>query len=374
MIRHKCCICANTLDINAIFTHDIILPTYQGVTVKVPVIDEVEKLEWIQCFVCYTVQLRRLIDEKIVYQDGHATGLGSSWLGHHREFLLFINKWNDDNILEVGGGNCILSNNYVGSSKKTWTIVDPNLTGIPNNFVKYYKGILNKDNVHLFHSNTIVISHTLEHFYNPKEIIDSFNELGIDNIFLSFPNMEKWIAKNLYGVLNFEHTFLINYENLIIFFNNCGYQLIDKLNYEDNESDFFYFKKIQINDKYILNYTEFNGISYINIFYNNMLKRIDELNLFIENFTTNDHVYLMPASVYSQYLVCNGLKDINCLIDNSTKKHNCRLYGTMYNVKNSDELLLLNDKKILLIINAGFHNDEIITQFSQNKNIKLLIV
>ena len=59
-------------------------------------------------------------------------------------------------------------------------------------------------------SNTIIISHVFEHFYNPIEILGKLqNNLNIENILLVWPDLEYYKDNNTRHILNTEHTFIL---------------------------------------------------------------------------------------------------------------------------------------------------------------------
>jgi hypothetical protein len=45
-------------------------------------------------------------------------------------------------------------------------------------------------------SDTVIMSHMFEHLYNPVDFIKKLNDSNIQNIFISIPNMKKYIRKN----------------------------------------------------------------------------------------------------------------------------------------------------------------------------------
>jgi hypothetical protein len=95
---------------------------------------------------------------------------------------------------------------------------------------------------------------------------------------------------------------------------------------------------------------------------------ISELNTMIEN--CDYPVYLFGAHIFSQYLLKSGLNGsvIVNILDNDQKKQNKRLYGTNLTVESPE--ILRNVKNPVVILKAGFYNEEIKSDIINNINPK----
>ena len=82
----------------------------------------------------------------------------------------------------------------------------------------------------------------------------------------------------------------------------------------------------------------------------------------------NRPVYLFGAHVFSQYLIKAGLQvdKILFILDNDTKKQGRRLYGTSINV--ASPKILIGVANPIVIIKAGFYNNEIKAEILENIN------
>jgi hypothetical protein len=81
-------------------------------------------------------------------------------------------------------------------------------------------------------------------------------------------------------------------------------------------------------------------------------------------------VYLFGAHIFSQYLLKSGLNGsvIVNILDNDQKKQNKRLYGTNLTVESPE--ILRNVKNPVVILKAGFYNEEIKSDIINNINPK----
>ena len=97
---------------------------------------------------------------------------------------------------------------------------------------------------------------------------------------------------------------------------------------------------------------------------------VEKLNEMIKS--ADSPVYLFGAHIFSQYLLCLGLNQtkIESILDNSKTKQGRRLYGTHFFVE-SPHILKGKDKPIV-ILKAGFFNEEIKKDIINNINPKVI--
>jgi hypothetical protein len=200
-------------------------------------------------------------------------------------------------------------------------------------------------------SNTLIISHVFEHFYNPIEILNKImNNSNIENILLVWPDLQYYKNNNIFHVLNTEHTFYIDNELIKILFNNYLFETIEEIKYE-NHSVLFYFKRNKINTDYSID----------NLF-NNILNRKSEIMTFIKNNKFNNKkICIWPASVHTQFLIMLlqlTNDEIDFVLDNSINKIGKVLYG--YNLECKSFNDNCNDENCAIILNGGCFNNEVI--------------
>ena len=162
--------------------------------------------------------------------------------------------------------------------------------------------------------------------------------------------MKVMLSKKYTNCLNFEHTLFLTeiYINAIL--NNNGFRIIDKEYFKKDHSIFFATvreefekKRFSLSDEYKENKNIF--LEFIK--YHKQM--INEINLKIKNIT--EPIYLFGGHIFSQYLFNFGLNKnkIKGLIDNDSKKHNKRLYGTDKIVFSPE---ILKDLKSPLVIKS----------------------
>jgi hypothetical protein len=168
------------------------------------------------------------------------------------------------------------------------------------------------------------MSHVLEHFYEPLDILERLQNSKVQNIYLNFPDLESYVQDGTYHVLNPEHTFYVENQFLIDTFKNYGFELVQRKDFE-RHSVFLQFRRNQnIARKDI---TNINSETYIDNYYTTLKDKISTVSKQIKSI--EKPVYLWPCSMHSIYLFTFGLdaKSIAGFADNSLLKIGKYLYG-----------------------------------------------
>lgn len=317
------------------------------------------------------IQLGELIPEDILYVDAHYNSIGIGWEVHHRAFANFISKYKPKNVFEIGGGRGFLEKYYCEQTKETldWTILEPVPNPIEGCNAKFVKGFFNKDYKIPEGYDTVVHSHTLEHFYNPIEFIRAISENMKDDTFMFFsvPNMREMLARCFTNIFNFEHTYYCAEPFIEYMLNKCGYSIIEKKDFGDDHSVFYAtIKKRVISESCLsLNYYKENKMlmqKYINMHQ----EIVRTLNTAMTD--TSRPIYLFGAHVFSQFLIGFGLDtgNIKGVLDNDPSKWGARLCGTSLWVESPG--ILQKENNPIVILRAGTHNNEIKQDILQNIN------
>jgi hypothetical protein len=384
-IRTNCIFCDNKL-IDTFFKNDY--NNYCG-HYTVPLETELDKMINIPfnifiCSNCKTVQTKYLGDLNEIYKYNHATNTGTIMNNLHHKNLDLILKYKDNinNIIEIGCSKGTLSDLILDNIKLDYYIVEPHFIGNKMNKIVINDFYENVDDNNI-NADTIIISHVFEHFYNPKEILLKIsNNKNIKNFFLVFPDLEYYINNNILHVLNTEHTYYVDNNFLINYFENYGFKLIEKQDYIGH-SVLFYFIKNDIaitNNQPLLQHgttgsNELMNINYsLDIFYKNIFDTVNKFNNIINRSRDNDinkEIYIWPASIHSLYLIIFGLNDklLSGMLDNCKNKINNKLYGTNLKIFNFEEKIKEN---IILFITGGVFNKEIEKKLIEN-NIEYYI-
>ena len=318
------------------------------------------------------VQLNPLLPLEVVYPLEHGSGtIGKIWEEHHLEFSKFVQKYNPNQVLEIGGLHGILAKNCLKFNPNLdWTIIEPNPTIDSDIKVKVIKSFFDSN----FKSNkkfdTVIHSHVLEHVYNPKEFFQNKSSLMDEgsNLIFSIPNMEVMLKNKYTNCINFEHTIYFTTPYIEYFLKKYGFKILEKKYFRDDHSIFYSAKKVNPTNKYISidsslydkNKNMFN--EYINFYLND----VKNINSQLSNF--NIPVYLFGAHIFSQYLISFGLdtSKLVCLLDNDPHKKDKRLYGT--NLISKTPKVLEYVVNAVVILRAGVYNEEIKNDILNNIN------
>jgi len=312
------------------------------------------------------IQLRNLVDPKLVYSKFHSEAIGKTWELHHESFSRLIRNYSKDkNVLEIGGSDSGLALKTL-ENIKSWAIIEPNLKfkylDPKLSYIEdfFSVGTILNNYGHKF--NLIVHSHVLEHTLEPLSFLHEINiclKKGDHHIF-SVPNLYKYLENKFVNTINFEHTLFLTEEFIDFFLKSEGFKIIEKQNYL--EHSIFYVTE-KTNGIPFLNppekYKEYKKL-YLDC-YNYYVNFVEEFNMILEK--TQKTVYLFGAHVFSQYLISLGLNTskIECILDNSQLKRGKRLYGTNLTIKLPTDVKLDGS---LIILKVGQYKDEIKNQLN----------
>ena len=357
-IRKKCIFCSNDLHSDdEFFKNDLKnFVAHYGVDKKETNFDLVPYNIFI-CSKCKTAQMKYLGNIDEVYKINHADGTGSTMQNMHEKKLELILKYSNDinGIIEIGSSKGILADLILEKIDIDYNIIEPSYFGTINKkniICDYYENVDDGS----INSNTIIMSHVFEHFYNPLEILNKIkNNSNIENIFLTFPNLEKYISEDIHHVLNTEHTYYIDNDFIKDLFKFHGFELVE-IDFYKSHSVFFYFKRnknIDVNSVKL-----FNKKNDISVFFDKIYKIVDTYNKIIEN-NKDKNVYLFPASCHSIFLSIFGLnyKLLAGMLDNSPNKIGKKVYGLNLEIFSFGDIIKNNES--IILINGGVFNSEV---------------
>lgn len=343
------------------------LPAYQGcVATHLP--DAVQMrptMAFDVCEDCGSAQIVAPLPPEIVYQGGHATGLGGSWAQHHAALSRFLQEHSTGPILEYGGGAGTLARTYRArepGETRPWTIVEPNpvTSGDPVPDLRYEIGFFGPESRIGSQTGTVLFCHCLEHL---PSIRDAARHLAGQlapgrRVVVAWPDLERWIEKGVPGALNWEHTFYCTIPTLEAVFAREGFALAAHESFGPGHSHFLAFERdpgcaapesTEAVDpgRTIARLREYFGL---------FRQQAEALN----GALAGRPYYLAPASIYGQALRMAGLAP-NCrgLVDNAAIKQGRTLYGTGLIVE-PPSVLKSGD---VLVLNGGAHAAEMARGF-----------
>jgi len=366
-IRINCIICNNLLS-DSFFTGDLSIPISCYCNDNKNSNDIFIPYNIYTCSICKTTQTKYLGDLDIIYKTNHAESIGSIMQNLHKLVCKIIEKYipKIKNITEIGSAKGILSSiileEYENISK--YYIIEPSFIGNKKEKQIIINDFFENVNIEKYSdSNTIIISHVFEHFYNPIEILDVIkkNE-NIEYLLLVWPDLEHYKDNNIYQVLNTEHTFYVDNNFISLLFNNYSFEKIEEEKYE-NHSVIYVFKRnnnLKLLELINENYS-------IDSYFNNLLNKKQDIIDFIEfNKNNNKKICIWPTSVHTQFLLMiTEIKDIDFVLDNSPNKIGKYIYGYNLECKSFEDNC--NNEMNAIILNGGCFNKEVINKINVKK-------
>jgi hypothetical protein len=372
-IRTNCIICNNLLN-NTFFTKDLSIPISCYCNENKDSDNIFIPYNVFTCLLCKTTQTKYLGNLDIIYKFNHADSTGNIMKNLHKYACNILEKYIDNitNITEIGSAKGILSSlilrEYKSISK--YYIIEPQFIG---NIIEKQIIIQNFfENVNLKEysdSNTIIISHVMEHFYNPIDILKKIQDnTNIEYFLLIWPDLEYYKDNNIYHVLNTEHTFYVDNNFIKLLFNNYSFEMLEQIKYENHSVIYFFKRNNNLKSQELINENYL-----IDTYFNRILSRKQEIIDFIKyNKNNNKQIYIWPASVHTQFLLMiTEIKDIDFVLDNSPNKIGKYLYGYNLECKSFEDNN--NNDRNAIILNGGCFNKEVINKINLNKEQILII-
>lgn len=357
--RTQCVICeSNNLEELCTFKN---MPAHPHIS-KMGDADVFYDQAWVICKDCGCIQLLKLIPLDELYGSSHNSIVGKTWELHNESFASYIEENSGQTILELGGGNLSIAQKINLKEKTTYKIYDSwcakNIIPHPIKFSPSFFDPYNNNEKEESY-DTVILSHTIEHFYNPIEYLKELNKILKDSgrIILSVPDIISGISAKFTNALNFEHTYSINEEYLEYMMNIAGFKKIEDIDY--NQYNFFaiYEKTTDIKSFKIENQYESNK-KWFNEYVNWHKKNVEYLNKELYKRESN-RKYIFGCGPFSQFTIYNGLDKSKILyvLDEDINKTNYELYGTGLKTKHPN--IIKEYKDPVVILQAGVYTTEI---------------
>ena len=368
MNRYNCLVC-NSRDLQELYTIKS-FPTCISSPLQSFSFDKYQDLVFNTCNHCGCVQLKHLIDIKLLYQTNHNnTGDTPTWKKHHQCFSTFVlESFKENEIVEVGGSSGTLAKKIIESRPDiSYTLIDLCELDIDIQGVKFIQANCED---YIYNSNSsVVMSHVFEHLYNPYDFVKKLKNNNVKSVIISVPDMNAWLDKKYLSFLHVEHTFYCDKETIIRIFSQCGYRC-KEIKYFDDHSIFMSF---------LLDNNSESGVlekSMVSL----KLKSYFELREnILKNIVLTRKTFIVPAGHFGQliYFFLKDKEKIIGFLDNDTSKCGKRVYGTIHDVYPMTDIFKYNDTQIDILIHAGPYTNEIkkqlITYHSNLQFIEILL-
>jgi hypothetical protein len=359
MERKKCILC-NSSDLSVVLNKDInvfeSLCVISGIENKKSV-----KFNIYKCNCCFCYQNKYLIDPNILYASSHIFPIGSIRSSMDIKFSSMISKnKNITQIIEIGGGNGVLSDILTKVLKTTYYIIDPSYIGNTENRLVISQFIENIDMNKYEGANTIIMSHLFEHLYSPFETLKKIMTSNIQYLYICHPDFDAYITQTPINlcVLNIEHTFVVDNETIVKFLANMGYIKTNEI-FHENYCVMWEFTKTDES----FNLQTINTVcqKYIPLYLENIQSRVFYINRILKSEEYKDFKkYIWPCSCHSILLLNYGIEHVflDGVLDNSINKIGKYIYG--YNIQClSFEEIKNSQQNTIIFLNGGCYNKEL---------------
>jgi hypothetical protein len=174
------------------------------------------------CEQCGCAQLRHLVDPSVLYTDEYTVaGFSASWKDHHDVFAEFVKtNLSTPRILEIGGNAGALMVRLPGVE---YSVLDMFRHKDMPAHVTFVQG--NCETFDYTGHPTVVLSHVFEHLYRPREFVAAMNAGGVQDVFLAIPNFKTELDDSVIHVLNTQHTYYCDLEQIRYLFALQGYTM-----------------------------------------------------------------------------------------------------------------------------------------------------
>lgn len=359
--RKKCAVCGASKHALRPFRVIDNVPVYMGVSKKRAAKSKTDSLCYVECSVCNAVQLGKLIDLSLLYQENHnTTTVGETWSAHYKEFADFIKASGaGGRVCEVGDPSGKLAARLLDWAD-SYTVIEPNPHESMPKEVRVIPAWVGDASTKDVVADTVIMSHVFEHLYYPRDTLKSLRKMLTKGgkIFISVPNMVSILSKGQMppGGMHFEHTMFLDNKILNYLFESSGFASRDVQRFREH-SIFLCAEYIREGDRKIERPSFKSRSTDIN-------QILDEVSADVERVSraVREHdgpCYMYGAHFPAQLYFSLGLdkKRFSGVLDNSKSKVGRFLYGVNLEVYSPE--ILRAKKKPLVVCKMGPYTYEI---------------
>ncbi len=306
----------------------------------------------VSCTSCNCAQLYYLVDINQLYNNDYAnTTFSPVWHAHHETFKSFIfDNTEETQFLEIGANTGALYKLMAAEkSDIKYTTLDMFRHEQLPTEIEYING--NCETFDYTGHPSVILSHVFEHLYNPSLFLEQIQKSSVNEVFISIPNFNKLRDKQTCSIIYSQHTFYCGQEHIEYLFAKHGFTLVNSLEYNGSiESFMCVFKRS--NDQSlsrVIKRPSLNADVWTQL-YNHKIDSIASTEI-------PENTYIMPSGIYGQYVYyfLKNKQNIIGFLDNDTKRHGKRLYGTPLTVYSPKEVNLTN--KTILLCENPYQNE-----------------
>lgn len=352
--RTSCIVCEGSLKEIVRFEK---FPVYMGISNHDE--DTFQDMIWSVCESCGCVQLLELIDPEVLYLSPHNPAIGKTWELHNVSLSNVIKHRKPNNVLDIGGANLKLAHMVLEeNSIKKYTVLDFSSDKYElhevNDKITMIRGRA-EDLLLQEKYDLVLLSHTLEHIYDPVKLLRNIREMLTDSgvVLISVPHIRNQIEESFLNALHFEHTYFIDHEYIGMIANAAGFSVQSMIDFSKYNS-FYVFEK-SITFKSVKHSDGLAAERHFMNFVDNVRKDASQITCKL----FDEKCYIFGAHIFSQYLINFGLLEekIVAVLDNDPAKIGKRLYGTNLRVQSPD--IIKNVSSPCVVLRTAQYRQEI---------------
>ena len=317
------------------------------------------------CNNCQTAQNKYLGDLSVVYAHQHNQGIGEIYRQVHIEFgALILSNRGITKIFEIGASIGTLSNIVLdGNTDVTYTIFEPNFPEDSHPRRTVHRDFFEDCAPDTFAGcDALVMSHMLEHFYDPMSILDAVCEsANLQHIYLCWPDLDSYAHNKVLNVLTVEHTFYITADFLESVMASKGFFAKKRIPFR-RHSLMFHFERTS--DKVGDLGVNADVHETLDAYFTEIESTVSR----IHSYCAEEQVYLWPCSVHNLYLLGFGLDTAKIVgfADNNVGKIGKRVYGTDKMCHAFKDLL---DGQSKVLLNGGPFTHEVKMMYPDKQHL-----
>lgn len=327
------------------------------------------------CDNCGLIILKEVVDPEILYKIFHSDGIGKVWDEHYSKFVKLIKKYiSQGKIVEIGAGQGKLISKLINEFSSGIEVIDPLYEG-PTEYIKVHKELLTTESASKMEEqfDALVSSHTLEHFLEFKDYFESawkvLKKGGF--LFTSVPNQELGFSRGYGNQLNYEHPSVCMNAHWIYLHYKYGFDIKEIYFFKDHSVQIVA-QKVEEPIDFHVSVKELSE-KILDQYWNNIQERIRKIKQFAKEDKEN---WIFGASNFTQPLFVYGLEEkyFKGVLDNSSLKHNKRLYGTNLICRKPEEIVK-SGSQIRVFLNIAHYNQEVFEQLrSLNPKVECIFL